>query len=258
MDKYRYLEMLRMQAKIKEEHTRAEKYLVGGCSSQSYDWLLRKRLFEGEPTLRSFFTLVVYQYLENQSPLKLKVAQRRFFTQQLPYVTEVLISMQYYQNHALDFKCGVRDSEEALRCMLWANMLRSFLERYIEYAVPAPYTSKLRMAINSIYDAVDTGQQMEWNCCQYIHWKNTQEMSNTLQQLVERRVDTYCTDRMMDISARFFDPEKHLFLRRYWQRIFLTNAALYEGVVSLVAQLLRVEDSKLKRFGALFGLMKQL
>lgn len=259
MDKYRYRQMLLMQAKIQQEHVQACKYLnLAGSSSQNYDWLLRQRLFEGEPTLRSFFTFVVFQYLEDRSPLELEGPERRFFTQQLPYITEVLISVQYYQNHALDLKCGVRDFSDAHKCMLWANRLRSFLGRYIEQAVPAAYTPQLRLAINRIFDAVDLGQQMEWSCCQYEHWKSYREMLNAHQQQADRRVDAYCIDLMLDISTRFFDRNKHQFLRRYWQRIYLTNAALYEGVAALIAQLLEVDDRKIRRFSALFGLMKQL
>lgn len=216
MNKERYTKMLKMQKSIQVEHEKASKYLyVDATLSQNYDWLLKKRLYEEQPTLRSFFTFTAFQYLESDYSLDLKEPESRFFKEQLPYITEVLINIQYYHNHALDFKYDVQGLEDIQMRMIWANRLRSFLDRYIEYSIPEQYISALRLMLNKVYDAVDIGQQMERRCCLYKHWDNQNIAKDFYKSYVQSRVDSVCLETAMDVSMDEVEERKHLFLLEF-------------------------------------------
>ena len=261
MQDNRYQLMRHVQKAIREEYKKSRFLLLFDESGpDSYDSMLYKRLFDEEPTLRSFFAVLSFDYLNQIHQFKLNEKEQAFFKVQLPFIIEGVISVQYYHNHILDEKCGTSEKSHKDVCMLNANLLSLYLERYISKNVPRKYIDALRDTMQHIYTCVNIGQKFEEQCTLYKHWTRKSEMTNNYSRFIshEERKSGNCIDLALEQIQSFFVQDSHNFLRAYLERIYLTNAILYTETSKLIATLLGVKDTGLIKFAGLFGLMKQI
>ncbi len=239
-------------------------------SSNAYG-LVDYRLYRGLP-IRAFFVRKVAQYLLHESDNGMLNKSRKMdklLNVQLPFIVEMVISIQYYHNHIYDRKNGGGRWEEICAKINESNQLERYLEAYIhnECGDFAPYLYKM-VKKNLIY--VDTGQRLEKerNNFQQFNIMKIENISfnkeveaffdKKLIEDIEEKLATILNKR----QKRYADVKADCsFFQTYIKRIYLTCAALYIHAGEMVGTLLNVPERKLEKllhFIKPFGLMRQI
>lgn len=264
MDKQRHKKMMTTQARMRLEYeTNFVSFLKRPLLNIGYFSILKDRLYGTEPTIRSFFSYEVYNRLASKSRNNRcqDAKSRHFFRVQLPLLLEIVISVQYYHNHVLDKKFGVEAGNKAMRHLLEANILRSALNEYVRTCTPPLFVFEIEDAINKMFYYVDVGQSVEKEVCDFSNWNSLSAKAHAFSLVVEELVEAECIEVCLEAVKQTvpnIPKDKEPFIRQYFQKTFLTNAGIYVLASELIAELLGVDSKAAKRFGAYFGLMRQL
>lgn len=216
--------------------------------------------------LRAVFSYRMYQTVEALGGRFKDCCTKQFWTGQLPFVLEALMSILYYDNQILDQKAGVVGAEAINENVLIGRQLQAQLDLYIQKRVPAEIQPQLRRLVSEVLIVVSTGQFKEKACNFYQHWLNEEFEDYPASDCVTQMVPH---DLIEDITALIHEvcPElkgkKELFLQKYLQRVYLVNGFFFERITRLVFDLLvePLEKEKfqdLVRFSQAFGVMHQL
>lgn len=227
--------------------------------------ILYKKIHSPSP-MRASMAYLLFEYLKDESAqTPLPFAYTKFFQQQLPFILEAIISIQYYHNQILDGKAGVTTPEAVGRNLIIGNLLKDQLYRYIEQQVYLPKSEipKLTETVRAIFEWVDIGQYIEKNCNTYEALQN-QSFNHPFEVKVHHFVDENIIDNVLQIIKNYIKEVKdyHVpFLRSYLVRIYLTNATLHRLAAKLIADLLQIpvhEKDKIIKFATFFGLTSQI
>lgn len=213
----------------------------------------------GNP-LRGRFAYALYHWLTQHGAPKRQLPPE-FFEQQLPFILEVIISVQYYHNQILDRKGGVTTHAAINDNLIMGNLLKDQLYRYIEHtALDEAGRVELRKSVRAIFEYVDIGQYIEKSCNTFEAYRSGQ-WSHPFDYQLDAFIDGECLQEVIDIVQRVHPIERQDYLRIYLQRIYLTNAALFKITARLIAGLLEVEPeakNQVVKFATLFGIMQQV
>jgi hypothetical protein len=211
--------------------------------------------------LRAYFMRKTYDYLTAGKEVN-QIVPSVFFTHRLPFIAEAIISIQYYHNQILDGKGGVDNLEKAGVNAIKANLLKDALFLYLETATDdKPINDYLIKEVRSIFMLVDSGQFIERHCGIYTAWEKNTSPQHQFEELTDAFIDKGVVNQVMEcvMQSAFFNEIEINFIRKYIERIYLTNGALYIKLVSVIFELLSVEkDEKFIRFVALFAIMHQI
>ena len=260
IDSRRYFKMTDVQKAIQQEFEIFQQYsLVNGVESRKFYQLLYRRL-HGKPTLRAFFAVVIYDYLKAYGH-KAKGVPDSFFYRQFPFILEVIISIQYYHNQILDRKYGVDNHLSIGNNLNAANLLRDQLADYIEGSVQdKTVKGVVSRHVRKIFQYVDIGQYMERRCNRYNNWSGYLDLHHSFSETVEAFIDQHCIDLALDAIEKKtgLSNGQNLFFRRYFERIYLTNAAMYKVTSLILLELLNARNPGVVHFSSLFGITKQV
>lgn len=260
IDSRRYFKMTDVQKAIQQEFEIFQQYsLVNGVESKGFYKLLHRRL-HGKPTLRAFFAVVIYDYLKAYG-YKAEGVPDAFFYRQFPFILEVVISIQYYHNQILDRKYGVNNSLSVGYNLNAANLLRDQLTDYIEGSVQDPTVKGIvNHHIRKIFKYVEIGQYMERQCNRYQNWAGRIGLHHSFSDTVDAFVDHRCIDTALNAiqNVIHLPNGQQLFFRRYFERIYLTNAALYKVTCLVLLELLNTRNDDVIHFSCLFGIIQQV
>ena len=228
--------------------------------------LVRKRM-NGTP-LRAFFVRKMFE-LGNALkwwPSSFSTSQKKAFSklgfQQLPFLFELVISIQYLHNQILDKKANVLSSKEVNKNLLAANLLKELLYEYIEQEIPLQWRSQITTTIRKTFTQVDVGQyiEKEWNTHQAfqrhdlpLHYK----ISPKVDQEVDLSALSAVTERLQNELPREHWEFAHLYLKR----IYLTCGMLFVQATKLIIDLHQIKGAKaqqLIRFSTCYGVMRQI
>ena len=232
-------------------------------STDTISFLQQK--LDGKP-IRAYFTTKMGQWLmaERTSFSKYRNEEilSKLLNAQLPFIFEVVISIQYLHNQILDGKAGVVTPERIAENLLSANLLKEQLYRYINQELPEWARQKVEKSIRRCFEYVDIGQLLELKANRY---NSFIEKNITPQDILPTSV---LNDIKLDSIATFINKIKadlpvflHQQLEVYFHRIYLTCAALFVEITTLIGELLQLPAKKLNphlQFSATYGLMRQL
>lgn len=238
--------------------------LGAGLSASSWVTDLLQNKLSGTP-IRAYFVAKTAIWLKHTNPVfsVLPYARNeRLFSAQLPFIFEVIITIQYLHNQILDGKSGVTTRERISENMLAANLLKEQLYRYISVKLPRSARNTTLKAVRKCFEQVDQGQYLEqqFNTYQAFDqghqaWKETLPPA-WLDELNLTAVAPFLNKLKADLPAIL-----HVQLDIYFARIYLTCASLFVEASRLLGQLLRVPNNKMKsvlNFSVCYGLMRQL
>lgn len=225
--------------------------------------LLRKRL-AGSP-IRAFFVQQIYYYTREamgKSAWNWNAAHHKQFSRQLPFVFEVIITIQYLHNQILDGKAGVTNQSQVAQNLLAGNFLKDLLYEYIEKYFPPKMAGVITCYARRAFKYVDFGQYIEKN------W-NTYEQFQALDlsaeapfpEEIEQFIQLDTAGPLVDKLHKELPLEKWAFTKLYLKRIYLTCAALFVLATELILELTNYqgpERNNLRHFSINYGLMRQL
>lgn len=224
--------------------------------------LLHDKIHDTSPApLRANFIYHLYKYLKVETDKKTAIP-KRFFTQQLPFIIEVVITVQYYHNQILDKKNGVDNPTAINNNLLTANLLKEQLYRYIsKLKLPQKVRKKITRCVRSVFEYVDMGQMMEKSHNTYKAFLN-QNFSTEFQPILDELVDDFCMNKALETIDQCTPLDKEdAFLKAYLQRIYLTNTALFKCFTQLLTELMATSletQQKAVHFATFFGLVQQI
>lgn len=225
--------------------------------------LLRNRL-EGRP-VRAFFVRQVYLYVQEamgKTGKKFLANFERQMQQQLPFVFEVVITIQYLHNQILDGKAGVTSNDQINQNLIAANLLKELLYEYITEYFPPKQAQTISRYVRRSFKYVDFGQFIEKK------WNNFEQF-NSLDLYLEDKFPPEIEQFIRLEAAQEFVEKLHKelplevqdFTNLYLKRIYLTCTALFVLATELIIELTAyrgVERQNLLNFSICYGMMRQL
>lgn len=261
----RHVEMRSVAADVKAElHLLAN----GNYGPGFNEWVmasLSARL-EGSP-LRAYFTRMTAGYALGMAPAWKQMrwarpAQRRLLSVQLPLLFEGAIAVQYLHNQILDGKAGVNDRTAINNNLLTANLLKDALYNYIEREIPAAYVGRVRLALRRTFEWVDAGQRLEAEANTLHAFHEGQAGPDTFAAMMPAgAADLGAARLFIEKIKRDLPPLYQGAAEAYFQRIYLTCAALFVEAAGLIAALTGLPERSARRlqdFAVCYGLMRQL
>lgn len=252
--------------RITAQRLRAELCVLSRYSygEATTDWVmgfLRQRL-SGTP-VRAYYVDKVADYIADRGGRRPSGrAWQHLLHTQLPLLYEGVITIQYLHNQILDAKSGVDERARIRHNLLAANLLKDQLYRYIDHELPRFARRPVTAALRRCYELVDLGQRLEQDY-------------NTIERLLNAGnlpldLPTVHLNNWIELEGAevFIDKVKRDIPRPYWeftdlyfQRIYLTCAALFVNATDLLLELMvkkRDRFEPLRRFAVCYGLMRQL
>lgn len=181
---------------------------------------------------------------------------------QLPLIWEAVITIQYLHNQILDGKSGVTTRERISERLLWANLLKDQLYRYIDGEVPAAYRPAVMASTRRCFSWVDYGQVLEKRTNHRPSGEpELSDWPSLLPAQVRQSLDLAAAQVFIDKVKRDLPTLRHEAVDLYFQRIFLTCAFLFVEGADLLIRLTRPKSdvaASLRGFSLNYGLMRQL
>ncbi len=265
MIKDRFQDMQHTVERVNAAFTHFESCGDGLANSPWATALLRTKL-SGTP-IRAYFVAKTAAWLSDnvafRSPFHLlRSAHDRLFAEQLPFVFEAVITIQYLHNQVLDGKSGVTNRARISENILAANLLKEQLYRYIDTELPRYARARTAAAVRTCFECVDQGQYMEQQFNTYAAFATGQNDANGhLPASYRPDADLAGVEAFIQKIKRDLPEMLHEQLDTYFHRIYLTCAALFVEATRLIGDLMGVPQAQLQpilQFSRSYGLMRQL
>jgi len=216
--------------------------------------LLEYKLKEGLP-LRGYFSRKVYQYVVSYHSHQDDPASELIFFRKLPFLLEVVMTIQYYHNQILDGKAGVTGRAAISKNLLLANILKEELYCYIRETF-GTHSQTVEHYIRQIFRLVDFGQLMEATYNRYTNY--LQDKLPKILLSSEHTIPEAVQNTLLNLINH--SSEKRSFLKVYLQRIYLTSAILFKLAAELICKILNGNnpDTDFTNFITYYGVMLQI
>lgn len=261
----RFEDMRQLTVSLDDELKTFTQYGYGDEHDQWVLKLLRKRL-SGTP-LRAYFVAKTSEWLQaGMSPWQ-RWRQRgrttRQLTQvQLPLIFETVITIQYLHNQILDGKSGVTTTERISENLLAANLLREQLYRYVAGECPSWARAEIEKTVRRCFELVDLGQHLEQQANKVATFYDPAVQPNhLLTPAIRQQVDLSGVALFIAKIKADLPRNHHEYIDLYFNRIYLTCAALFVEAAELLIQLFRLTEHQgkaIRQFSLCYGLMRQL
>lgn len=255
---YRFNEMEVLRVKMQTQIRNLELFMLrmGYYEKDIKDILnlLIKKL--SKPTKRSLFTKFAYEYIvecaekQNMKVSSIEKLPKSFFYEELPFIVELTMTIQYHQNHDLDGKYDMTNKKQRERNTLNGSSLRELLidyvtERYADTPIVALLVTKY---MSKIIAHVNCGQKLERDCANSnsylknkipLHSLSTPKDLNIIRDIIEN-VKEVC-------------PDKSNYIDAYFQKLYLSCGALFTLTIQLIVEIVQC-DTKSKQQQKLYDL----
>ncbi|MEN0003043.1 MAG: hypothetical protein AAF798_02825 [Bacteroidota bacterium] len=218
--------------------------------------------FSGNP-LRAFFVDQMYAYLkENKAIRKGKRLPKAIFHTKLPFIFELIISIQYLHNQVLDQKAGVQTTTAINANLLNANLLKDLLYQYIDQSFDAKTAKIIRRYVLKTFQVVDLGQciEKEWNTYDcFIH--NNDIPAHPLPEPIEQLIEIDRLEPFLRLLERSIPKNRWDYTALYLKRIYLTCASLFVLATKLLIELTGASErigQQAIQFSVCYGMMRQI
>ena len=225
-------------------------------------------------SIRGFFAHAMFEYIREQARqegIKIRMTDRkRLFDTHLPFIFELIISVQYLANQILDGKGGVlRKRKYNLNKIrdntIAGSYLKDVLYQYIETTVfPEDLGNRTMVQeyVRRSFQMTDEGQRLEKRYSSYKNFKKGFDPLPPVSGLASRLIDHDLIDRICVLFRQEGLSEScEPFARFYLQRIYCTNASPFCLMTELILALTGydgAERDRLLRFAREFGMLAQM
>jgi geranylgeranyl pyrophosphate synthase len=218
--------------------------------------------FSGSP-LRAYFVYQMAGYLhQNQKRRKRIAAEPAIFDTKLPFIFEMVITIQYLHNQVLDQKAGVTTPQQINNNLLNANLLKDLLYQYISQSFDRKTEALVQHYVRQAFMIVDIGQRLEkdWNTLSHFDASvsiPTDILPPDLEQFIELdRVQPFLRHLEREVPKNKWD-----YTALYLKRIYLTCGALFVLATKLLIELRGASTQTAEQaiqFSVCYGMMRQL
>lgn len=225
-------------------------------------YYLRTKL--GKKPLRAYYTKKTYEYIVERISDSLKVELPEvLFQEKLPFIFEVVITIQYLHNQILDEKYGVNTPKEINKNLITANILRELLSAYLHELSPSLGVKKhiiLQTNISKLFMTVDIGQRMDkkYNHYKYYKEKNFPPFTDC-NCLVNSNEFEWMRSVITQIQGEIEDRDT--FIELYFRRIYKSNVVFFLVIVDTILELLdcsKEQFEDLRQYAVYYGFMLQV
>ena len=196
--------------------------------------------------LRAYFVRKMYEYLavypECDKAFQNYPDAEVLFLQKLPFIFEVVITIQYLHNHILDEKYDVKNNNHPMvvQNLLSSNVLRELLFMYMEQELPPHFPDQkkitiLKQAIRNLFLRVDLGQYLDKEYNHYKNWKSEMPQLAPSAPFFDELVHKAIDKTLNEVKAEM--PEKAAFVEAYFQRIYLSNVYFFRCMTEVLLDL---------------------
>ncbi|MCB0594500.1 MAG: polyprenyl synthetase family protein [Lewinellaceae bacterium] len=225
-------------------------------------------------SVRGSFAAAVYEYIEAQAAeegINLQSpSSEKLFDTELPFIAEMVITIQYLENHILDGKDGVNpqkglDWQAIKNKLLASHFLKDFLYGYVRNRVfPQPCRERdiLLECLRRMFQFTEEGQFAEKR------WSSLENVQNGIQGLpswsseLEQYIDYKLINQLWGYFHEYgMDANRESFARFYLKRMYCTNALFFMLLATCVMDLAGyagMQRENLKRFATGFGMIGQM
>lgn len=222
----------------------------------------------GKP-LRAYFSRKMYEYLSDypvceQAFLKFTDSNNLFF-RKLPFVFEVVITIQYLDNQILDEKLnlGRRNHDNINQNLISGNILRELLFVYIKQEVAYHFHDShqlelFKQYLHRLLYWVDIGQFMDKEYNRYKYWESEMPLPKPapyFDDIFEKSIRATISQVQKDV------PGKDIFIEAYFKRIYLTNVYFFRCITEVLIEMSNHRydyAESLQFFSVQYGFMLQL
>lgn len=220
--------------------------------------------------LRGFFVRAISDYVDllaTEEKIRLKrYKDKHLYDTKLPFVAEMVLCLQYYDNQIFDKKFGVVTDKKIRNNILFHNLLERELFSYIRREFRR--IPEVEMCAKRVLDLTDMGQYVEGKYNTHDHFEKVVFLhTKHLNKLpkVSKSVDVYvkscCFGKILkDLTSLVPQPYKN-FVHLYLLRISLTAASLFVQFADLVISLKKyngANQQKIRDYAFLLGIISQL
>ena len=259
----RYEDMRSTAAQLQLELERLEK-LGSSININKHIFELLKKRLAGSP-IRAYFVQKMYHYILEMKQQKRwkwrpKLQKELALSQKLPFVFEVVITIQYLHNQILDGKSEVTTPKRIKDNLLAANQLKDLLYEYIDTYFSAEQAASIRQYVRECFKVVDLGQFIEKEANTFERFMN-KEVSIHFPPELEQQMPLECLTPFLDKIKSELPLENWDFTLLYFKRIYLTCGALFVMATELLIQLCNVDVRSrpgLINFAVCYGMMRQI
>lgn len=228
--------------------------------------LVRKRM--GGAPLRAYFVQKIFDihsslsifsslYLLSNSKEIQKLGRI-----QIPFIFEMVISIQYLHNQILDKKANIVTHDDVNRNLLAANLLKDLLYQYIDEEVPTKWRQKVSSTVRECFQIVDLGQMMEkkWNTYEAFQQLDLPEeymVKPAIYEALNQPILQFIIEKLRTDLPR----EKWEFAQLYLQRIHMTCGILFVIATQLLIDIQKVNcknASRMLQFAHCYGILRQM
>lgn len=208
--------------------------------------LLENRICgEKQRSLKAYFAYSIYTFLAIQNSRFITQKNKLLFEQRIPFVAEVLMTIQYYDNQILDKKGGVTDHESIVNNLKLSALLRSVLYDYINDE--AIFEKNIGIIINKwstrILKQVDQGQLLEKKNNLYGNFNSglfSINYDHSNDQIFDKCLNS--AKEIILASAPELKNHDH-FLNEYIKRVYLAGASMYPSLVQMITEILDYKEN---------------
>lgn len=226
-----------------------------------------KTKLESKP-LRAYFSRKVFEYIAHYSSgLEMDKQMKSLFYCKLPFLFEVIITIQYLHNQILDQKYEVKGQNHPKinQNLITSNILRELVHLYIEKELQPLVGEGAKLAliqqkVRQLFLRVDLGQYMDKKLNNYACYKLGGSVDMIDDPLIfDRLAQAAIGETIKEVKEKC--PGKPEFVEGYFRRIYLSNVYFFRCIVEVVVELLEfkgVQRDRLLLFATQYGYMLQI
>ena len=263
MKGHRCLEMQVVRSSIKAEHQLFQQMSFVDHDHPEFFRLLQSKV-DSLP-LRGYFSKKLFDYAVEAFNLNVYKEQEQLFTKTLPFILEVVITIQYYHNQILDGKGGIKTKGAIKQHLLKSNLLKDLLYTYIEKRLPNQIQPIVFGCVRKVFKFTDIGQYIEKGFNTYDAYCFEERFDVPFEGAINTFIHHSCISFLMNEhtkACKALNPNKK-YLEWYFKRIYLVSASLFQLFTTTLFELLGISDDQktaknLSLFASYYGVMLQL
>jgi geranylgeranyl pyrophosphate synthase len=258
--------MEKVREELNKEFDRFTENVRFAPKDKNYFKLLSNRFNqERKPVLRGYFFVLLNAYLDEENGLASVVESNSKNLKEItiPFLSELLITLMYYDNQILDEKGGVNIKKEINKNLIHSKVLFSEVLNYIDYSVQNDKQKiEIIRLVNDIYAAVTIGQEIEMYNNHFDAWKSNEFNAPKHSYEPENiKIINVLKKKLFEINELkpIFNSK---FFHEYLRRIYFTNAYLFvkfsKFIIENRCSNCRYEEEKILNFCGYTGILLQI
>ncbi len=215
-------------------------------------------------SVRAYFIQKIYEYIvqcsyEDNLQLNNSTTTVSFF-KKLPFIVEAVITIEYEHNKILDSKYFVNNNQSISERLIGTDILKDKLYDYIEDNFDSSTASTVSKYVRRMFKYCAVGQYMDKIYNNYSAYQQNEFQIPTINSEIQDFLQLdFLQPTLQKIKKQI--PHKSNFIHTYFQRIYLTSAALFILSTELVLELTDYngqEKENILNFARAYGLMLQI